>query len=82
MTLTRMHGHVGIATANTSHVQYFDGVDRRDKYDEFYEQLVANLVRVKDIATLPFADDTQQLLVTYVREDLRQQRAANWYQGH
>ena len=53
-------------------------MDRRDKYDEFYEQLV----RVKDIATLPFADIAQQLLVTYVREDLRQPRAANWYQGH
>ena len=59
-------------------MQYFDGVDRRDKYDEFYEQLV----RVKDIATLPFADIAQTLLVKYVREDLRQPRAANWYEGH
>ncbi len=53
-------------------------MDRSDKYDEFHEQLV----RVKDIATLPFADNAQQLLVTYVREELRQQRAANWYQVH
>jgi hypothetical protein len=78
MKLTRMHCHIGIAAANISHVQYFDGVDRRDKYDEFYEQLV----RVKDIATLPFADDAQQPLVRYVREDLGQPRASNWYQGH
>ncbi len=53
-------------------------MDRRDKYDELYEQLV----QVKDIAALPFANNAQQLLATYVREDLRQQRAANWYQGH
>jgi hypothetical protein len=26
---------LGIAAANTSHVQYFDGVDRREKHDEF-----------------------------------------------
>jgi hypothetical protein len=68
MKLTRMHSHTGIAAANTSHVQYFkfDGVDRRDKYDEIYEQLVL----VKDIATLPFTVHAQQLLVRYVREDL------------
>ena len=76
--LTCCFGHVGIATAYTSHIQYFDGEDRRDKYDDFYEQLV----RVKDIATLPFADIAQQLLVKYIRVDLGQQRAANWYEGH
>ncbi len=62
MKLTCFIGHLGIATANTSHIQYFDGVDRQDRYDEFYEQLV----RVKDIATLPFADNAQQLLVKYI----------------
>jgi hypothetical protein len=46
-------------------------------YDEFYE----HLVRVKDIASLPFkfADNAQQL---YIREDLGQPRAANWHEGH
>ncbi len=73
-----MISQTGIAAANTLHVQYFDGVDRRDKYYEFYEQLV----RVKDFATLSLANTAQQLLVTYVREDLLQPRAANWYQGH
>ena len=42
----------GIAAASTSHVQYFDGDDRRDKYDDFYEQLV----RVKNIGVFPFAN--------------------------
>ncbi len=73
--LTCCFGRVGIAPAYNSHVQYFDGEDRRDKYDEFYEQLV----RVKDIAALPFADNAQKLLVKYIREDLGQPRAANWY---
>ena len=63
MQLTRMHCHTGIAAANTLHVQYLDRVDRSDKYDEFYEQLV----QVKDIASIPFADNAQQLLVTYIR---------------
>ena len=50
---------------------------RRDDYDLFYEQLV----RVKDIAVLPFAETAQELLVTYVREVLMQPRAATWFQG-
>ena len=58
MLLTGCIGHVGIAAAYTSHIQDFDGEDRRDKYDDFYEQLV----RVKDIAALPFADNAQKLL--------------------
>jgi hypothetical protein len=37
---------------------------------------------MKDIATLTFADDAQQLFVRYVREDLGQSLAENWYQGH
>ena len=40
-------------------------------YDELYEQFV----RVKDIASIPFADIAQQLLVKYIREDLGQPRA-------
>ncbi len=40
-------------------------VDCRDRYDEFYKQLV----REKDIATLPpfCADNAQKLLVKYIR---------------
>ncbi len=93
MKLTCFIGHLGIAAANTSYIQYFDGVDRRDRYKEFYEQLVHvkdklvcvkddKLVRVKDIATLPFANNAQKLLVKYIREDLLQLLAANWYEGH
>ena len=67
----------GIAAANTSQVQYFDEPRRRDCYDDFYEQLV----RVKNIAVLPFADTAQELLVKYTRDDLDQPRAANWYEG-
>jgi hypothetical protein len=78
MKLTCFIGHLDLAAANTSHIQYFEGVDRRDKYDELYEQLV----RVKDIAALPFADNAQQLLVKYIREDLRQPWAAQWFEGH
>ena len=62
----------GIAAANTSQVQYFDEPRRRDCYDDFYEQLV----RVKNIAVLPFVDTAQELLVTYTtRADLEQPRA-------
>ena len=38
-------------------------------------------MRVKDILVLPFADTAQQLLVTWVREELEQPRAANWVEG-
>ncbi len=41
MKLTCLIGHIDIAAANTSHVQCFDGVDRRDMYVDFYEQLAA-----------------------------------------
>ena len=37
---------------------------------------------VKDVVVLPFADDAQQLLVTYTREELEKLCAANWYDGH
>ncbi len=69
MKLTCLIGHLGIPAANTQHIQYFNGVDSSDKYDEFYEQLV----RVKDIAMSPFAETAQQLLVKYICEDLGQQ---------
>ena len=78
MNLTRVFIFCsGIAAANSSQLQYFDGSERRDDYDLFYEQLL----RVKDIAVLPFADTAQQLLMTYVREELEQPRAANWVEG-
>ncbi len=78
MILTCFLGHSGIAAANTLHSQYFVGVDHRERYYEFCEQLV----RVKDDMIQPIADNVQQLLVKYIREDLGQQRAANWYEGH
>ena len=78
MNLTPLFSRQGIAAANSSHVQYFDGEDRRDKYDDFYEQLV----RVKDIVVISFADTAQKLLATYTREELEQPRATNWYEGH
>ena len=70
----------GIAAANTSQLQYFDEPrsarrTRRDCYDDFYEQLV----RVKNISVFPFAEDAQLLLVEYLRDDLDQPRAANWF---
>ncbi len=46
MFLTCCICHVGIAATYTLQIQYFDGEDRPDMYDDFYEQLV----RVKDIA--------------------------------
>ena len=67
----------GIAAANSSQLQYFGGPERRDDCDLFYEQLL----RVKDIVVLPFAGTAQQLLVTWVREELQQPRAANWVEG-
>ena len=69
----------GIAANNCSQVQFFDGTlsKRRDDYDLFYEQLV----RVKEIAVFPFAESAQLLLVTYVREVLKQPRAATWFEG-
>ncbi len=78
MLLTCCIGHVGIAAAYTSPIQYFDCEDHRDMYDDFYVQLV----RVKDITSLRFASNAQQLLVKYIREDLGQQRTVNWYEGH
>ena len=69
--------HEGIAGANTSNVQYFEGKDRQDKYDDFYTQLV----RVKDIAVLTFAK-TAQLLVAYTLNKLKQQHASNCYERH
>ena len=70
----------GIAAANTSQLQYFDEPrsarrTRRDCYDDFYEQLV----RVKNISVFPFAENAQLLLVEYLRDDLDQPRAANWF---
>ncbi len=48
---------VGIVAANTLHVQYFDGENLCDKYDDFY----VLLARVKDVAVLSVAEHVQQL---------------------
>ena len=83
MNVTRVFiFYSGIAAAISSQLQYFDcrdGSERRDDYDLFYEQLL----RVKDIAVLPFADIAQLLfkLVAWVCEVLGQPRAANWVEG-
>ncbi len=37
---------------------------------------------MKDIASLAFADNAQQLSVKYIRKDCGQPRAANWYERH
>ncbi len=50
----------------------------RQQFYEFYEQLV----RVKDFAIQPFADNAQQLLVKYICENLGQPQAAKWYEEH
>ena len=31
---------------------------------------------------MPFAENAQKLWVKYIREDLGQPRAADWYEGH
>ena len=66
-----------IAANNHSQVHYFVDPNRREDYDDFYEQLV----RVKDIAVLSFAETAQRLLVIYIREVLGQPRAAAWFEG-
>ena len=43
----------------------------------FYEQML----RVKDIAYLSFADHVQRLLVICIRKDLEQLRAYEWFEG-
>ena len=67
----------GIAANNHSQVNYFVDPARREDYDYFYEQLV----RVKDIAVLSFAETAQRLLVIYIRGVLGQPRAAAWFEG-
>ena len=62
--------HEGIAAANILHVQYFEGEDSQDKYDDFYMQSV----RVNDIAVLSFPETVQKLLVTYTRNVLKNLR--------
>ena len=48
----------------------------REMYDKFYEQVL----RVKNIMLLPFAVRAQALLVTYIRDVLKQPRAAEWFE--
>ncbi len=53
-------------------MHYFKGVDAREKYDNFYAQVL----KVKDIAILTFAELAQSLLVDYIRNVLLQPEAA------
>ena len=64
-----------IAVAGYHHVNYFKGVDAREKYDIFF----AKVLKVKDIAILTFADLAQRLLVDYIRDVLLQPEAADWF---
>ena len=54
---------------------YFEGVDAREKYDEFYEQVI----RVKNIMILSFAEHAQALLDDYIRKVLK--RFETWWTG-
>jgi hypothetical protein len=54
-------------------VNYFKGGDAREKYDNFYAQVL----KVKDIAVLTFADLVQRLLADYIRDVLLQLQAAS-----
>ena len=56
-------------------MNYFKGVDAREKYDNFYAQVL----KVKDIAVLTFAELAQRLLVDYIRDVLLQPEAAEWF---
>ena len=56
-------------------MHYFKGVDAREKYDNFYAQVL----KVKDIAILTFAELAQSLLVDYIRNVLLQPEAAEWF---
>jgi hypothetical protein len=56
-------------------VNYFKGVDAREKYDNFFEKVL----KVKDVAVLTFADLVQRLLVDYIRDVLLQPEAAEWF---
>ena len=56
-------------------MNYFKGVDAREKYDIFFEKVL----KVKDVAVLTFADLVQRLLVDYIRDVLLQPEAAEWF---
>jgi hypothetical protein len=53
----------GVASAGYHHVNYFKGVEAREKYDIFYEKML----KVKDVAILTFAEFVQRLLVDYTK---------------
>ena len=48
----------------------------REDYDDFYEQVL----RVKNIMIENFAHHAQALLVSYIRDALKQPRAAEWFE--
>jgi hypothetical protein len=67
--------YAGIAAVNYHHVQHFEGPDARDKYDLFYKQTL----KVKNIAILSFVEHAQALLVDFIRNELQQSGAADWF---
>ncbi len=48
------------------------------KYNLFYKQTL----KAKNIAILSFAEHAQALLVDYIRNELKQPGAANWFRSH
>jgi hypothetical protein len=64
----------GIAAAGYHRVNYFKGVDARERHDNFFEKVL----KVKDLSVLTFADLVQRLLVDYIRDVLLQPEAAEW----
>ncbi len=68
-------------TAGYHHVNYFKGVDAREKYNTFFKKVL----KVKDVAIATFADLDQCLLVDYIRDVLLQPEAAEcfrtWWAG-
>ncbi len=56
-------------------MNYFKGVDVREKYDMFYEKVL----KVKDVVILIFVDLAQRLLVDYIRDVRLQLEASDWF---
>jgi hypothetical protein len=67
---------LGIAPEGYHHVHCFYGEERRAAYDDFYSLAL----QVIAINVLSFAEHAQALLVNYIRYELNQPRAADWFQ--
>jgi hypothetical protein len=65
----------GIAAAGYHHINYFDGPNRREHYNDFY----GKALQVVDVNVLSFASHVQALLVVYLCYRLEQPRAAEWF---